>query len=86
MAQPRETRSVSPDRFRRRVGAPNVPLLVRWLFPVVLIVAPVTVVAQAVPAIAYEKYTLPNGLEVILAEDHVSSSGRGQHLVQGRVG
>jgi zinc protease len=70
MAQPRETRSVSPDRFRRRLGAPNVPLPVRWLFPFVLIVTPVTVVAQAVPAIAYEKYTLPNGLEVILSEDH----------------
>jgi len=26
--------------------------------------------AQAVPAISYEKYTLPNGLEVILSEDH----------------
>jgi zinc protease len=26
--------------------------------------------AQAAPAIAYEKYTLPNGLEVILSEDH----------------
>jgi len=26
--------------------------------------------AQAVPSIPYEKYTLPNGLEVILSEDH----------------
>lgn len=26
--------------------------------------------AQAVPKIKFEKYTLPNGLEVILHEDH----------------
>src|SRR5690349_7478225 len=26
--------------------------------------------AQVVPALVHEKYTLPNGLEVILAEDH----------------
>jgi zinc protease len=29
-----------------------------------------TSLAQAVPPIAHEKYTLPNGLEVILSEDH----------------
>ena len=32
--------------------------------------APITAAAQAVPAISHEKYTLPNGLEVILSEDH----------------
>ena len=26
--------------------------------------------AQAVPALRYETYTLPNGLQVILSEDH----------------
>ena len=31
---------------------------------------PIVTSAQAVPAIPYEKYTLPNGLEVILSEDH----------------
>ena len=31
---------------------------------------PAVAFAQTVPAIAHEKYTLPNGLEVILAEDH----------------
>jgi len=30
----------------------------------------VSTAAQSVPPIPYEKYTLPNGLEVILAEDH----------------
>ena len=32
--------------------------------------APAALGAQAVPAIPYEKYMLPNGLEVILSEDH----------------
>src|SRR6476661_24671 len=68
--QPRETRSVSPDRLRRRFRTPNGRPLVRRLLQMVLVVAPVTLVAQTVPAIAYEKYTLPNGLEVILSEDH----------------
>ena len=34
------------------------------------LVVPAIALAQTVPAIAHEKYTLPNGLEVILAEDH----------------
>src|SRR5262252_10388372 len=58
-------RPVSPTRFRRRLGAPNTRALGRLLLPVVLTLAPAMVNAQAVPAIAYEKYTLPNGLEVI---------------------
>src|SRR5213080_4194689 len=32
--------------------------------------APQTSPASAAPSIAFEKYTLPNGLEVILSEDH----------------
>jgi zinc protease len=32
--------------------------------------APAAAIAQAVPTITHEKYTLPNGLEVILHEDH----------------
>jgi len=32
--------------------------------------APTAAIAQAVPTITHEKYTLPNGLEVILHEDH----------------
>jgi zinc protease len=32
--------------------------------------SPTTGHAQVVPALVHEKYTLPNGLEVILAEDH----------------
>src|SRR5438552_14078968 len=32
--------------------------------------APQTSPASAAPSIAYEKYTLPNGLEVILSQDH----------------
>ncbi len=35
-----------------------------------LLVAPLIARAQAVPALRFEKYTLPNGLEVILHEDH----------------
>ena len=49
----------------------------RWRSPATLTAAvalavslPVVTGAQAVPAIPYEKYTLPNGLEVILSEDH----------------
>ena len=36
----------------------------------ILLLAPTAAVAQAVPTITHEKYTLPNGLEVILHEDH----------------
>ncbi|HUQ82968.1 MAG TPA: pitrilysin family protein [Gemmatimonadaceae bacterium] len=35
-----------------------------------LAIAPALAGAQTVPAMPHEKYTLPNGLEVILAEDH----------------
>jgi zinc protease len=35
-----------------------------------LVVMPVAGFSQTVPRLAHEKYTLPNGLEVILAEDH----------------
>lgn len=35
-----------------------------------LAAAPATVRAQAVPAIPYDSYTLPNGLQVILHQDH----------------
>jgi zinc protease len=34
------------------------------------VAAPVAAPAQAAPSITHEKYTLPNGLEVILHEDH----------------
>src|SRR6185295_6534884 len=68
--QLREARQVSRYRFRRRLSASNVQALLGRLFHVVLAIAPATVVAQTVPAVAYEKYTLPNGLEVILSEDH----------------
>ncbi len=69
IAQPRETRSVIPHRFRRGLGT-NTWASVRLLFQLALAVAPTIAVAQTVPAIPYEKYTLPNGLEVILSEDH----------------
>src|SRR5688572_22207877 len=36
----------------------------------VVLAGPVVAGAQAVPSITHEKYTLPNGLEVILHEDH----------------
>jgi zinc protease len=42
----------------------------RRLCQALLVVAPGALAGQAVPAIRYEKYTLPNGLEVILSEDH----------------
>src|SRR3954467_13779678 len=35
-----------------------------------LVVMPAAGLGQTVPRLAHEKYTLPNGLEVILAEDH----------------
>ncbi len=41
----------------------------RCLAGVLLLVAPVLATAQSVPMLAVEKYTLPNGLEVILHED-----------------
>ena len=42
----------------------------RGLIAALMIVVPAAAMAQTVPALAHEKYTLPNGLEVILAEDH----------------
>jgi zinc protease len=44
--------------------------VLRRLCQAVLATGPAVAAAQAVPAIPYEKYTLPNGLEVILSEDH----------------
>ena len=38
-----------------------------------------------VPDLKVEKYTLPNGLQVILHEDHTTPTVGGQHLVQGRL-
>ena len=55
-----------PDGSRRRA----ITALARGAAAVVIAAAPTGARAQAVPAIAHEKYTLPNGLEVILAEDH----------------
>jgi len=46
-------------------------VIVRAALAVLATIAlPAAALAQAAPAIAHEKYTLPNGLEVILAEDH----------------
>jgi zinc protease len=44
--------------------------LSRVLAVAAVLVGPSAVVGQDVPRIAFEKYTLPNGLEVILHEDH----------------
>ncbi len=55
-----------PARIRK-----TFTLLAAALAPAVLAVgAPPAARAQAVPALRFEKYTLPNGLEVILHEDH----------------
>jgi zinc protease len=56
---------VSPDRSHHRRGARAIGVVAAAL----VAVAPAAAFAQAVPAIPHEKYTLPNGLEVILAED-----------------
>jgi len=61
---------VSPNPFDGQPRATTLRSLRQRLCQLFLAVAPVTAAAQAVPAIAYEKYTLPNGLEVILSEDH----------------
>jgi len=61
---------VSLNSFRCQPRAATLRWLAQRLGQVFLAAAPVTAAAQAVPAIAYEKYTLPNGLEVILSEDH----------------
>ena len=42
----------------------------RWLAAAVMVFAAVPARAQDIPRISFEKYTLPNGLEVILHEDH----------------
>ena len=52
------------DRDRLPIGR------LRGLIAALMIVVPAAAMAQTVPALAHEKYTLPNGLEVILAEDH----------------
>ncbi len=46
---------------------------------------PPTIVVPNTPQLPFEKYTLPNGLEVILHEDHRMPRGRGRRLVQGRL-
>ena len=61
---------MSPNPFDGQPRATTLRSLRQRLCQLFLAVAPVTAAAQAVPAIAYEKYTLPNGLEVILSEDH----------------
>ena len=61
---------MSLNSFRRQPRAATLRWLAQRLGQVFLAAAPATAAAQAVPAIAYEKYTLPNGLEVILSEDH----------------
>jgi zinc protease len=38
--------------------------------PVAILASSVNAGAQAIPEIKFERYTLPNGLEVILHEDH----------------
>lgn len=43
---------------------------IRYLLALVAILLPVAAHAQHVPAIPFETYTLPNGLQVILAPDH----------------
>ena len=53
-----------------RLSPTTVRILVRGAVITGLIALARTSPAQTVPAIAYEKYTLPNGLEVILSEDH----------------
>ena len=52
------------DRDRLPIGR------LRGLIAALMIVVPAAAMAQTVPSLAHEKYTLPNGLEVILAEDH----------------
>ena len=46
------------------------PVTIGCLIAVVLAAAPRAAAAQQVPAIPFERYTLPNGLQVILHEDH----------------
>jgi zinc protease len=44
--------------------------LFRRLIPVAILASSVNAGAQSIPEITFERYTLPNGLEVILHEDH----------------
>ena len=49
--------------------------------------APLALAAQLAahdPSVPFEKYQLPNGLTVILSEDHRLPAGRGRHLVPRR--
>src|SRR4029450_6217663 len=66
-APSREGGFVSLDRSYRGLGR----TVASAAFGLCIAVAgPVPAAAQFVSPIPYEKYTLPNGLEVILAEDH----------------
>ena len=53
-----------------RLSPTTVRIVVRGAIIAGLVATARTSPAQAVPAIQHEKYTLPNGLEVILSEDH----------------
>ncbi|MEO6864889.1 MAG: pitrilysin family protein [Gemmatimonadaceae bacterium] len=50
----------------------NTPLRLSCAVIAVLAACSVTLGAQSIPRIAFEKYTLPNGLEVILHQDHTT--------------
>src|SRR5262245_34958444 len=54
---------------RRIQGPPLVPPLLRVVLFLLLALAPLTA-AAADPNIPFQKYQLPNGLTVILSEDH----------------
>ena len=67
---PHEDPHVSTQRSRDRATL-RCPRPVRGaVTALAMLVVPALALAQTVPAIAHEKYTLPNGLEVILHEDH----------------
>ncbi len=50
----------------------SIPLSLSCAVIVALATVSVTLGAQSIPRIAFEKYTLPNGLEVILHQDHTT--------------
>ena len=52
------------------VEARRLAVLIGVVLATAVATTPGRIAAQAVPPIPHEKYTLPNGLEVILAEDH----------------
>src|SRR5262245_12354179 len=45
-------------------------LRLAWSIGIAMLLGVGAARAQSVPAISFEKYTLPNGLEVILHQDH----------------